>query len=66
MPSSLQPFVWGSVVWAIALVAVLLGVEPFGMDRGTALGTCMAALILGTLGFVYMWPRSKAAADGQE
>ena len=61
MPSSVQPFIWGSALWALALVAVLLGVEPFGLDRATALGTCIAALILGTLGFVYLWPRHEAA-----
>lgn len=62
MPASVKPFIWGSALWALVLVAVLLGVEPFGMDRATALGTCIAALILGTLGFVYLWPRPGAAS----
>lgn len=66
MPSSLQPFIWGSLVWALALVAVLLGVDPFGLDRTIALGTCVAALALGSLGFAYLWPRAKAAAPDQE
>lgn len=66
MPSSLQPFVWGSVAWVLTLVAVLAGFEPFGIDRATAIGTCVAALILGVAGFVYMWPRPTAQTPPQE
>ena len=42
------------VLWAIALICLVAGVRVPGMDAQLAFGTCVAALVLGNVGVIYM------------
>jgi hypothetical protein len=52
--SSARIVLWGNAVWAVALVVTLAVPELHEGERGWWPWTCVAGIVLGFLGYVYV------------